>query len=179
MMKNIARRIREAGGVTLGGASLSRVTRPALAARGPRGFALLVAVIISSVALAIGATLASIAYKQVLLASSAQDSTSSFYAADAGLECALYWDQQYDAFDYTKPSSSITCGGTSAAISFVSKTAATSTVSFHWPINAAGPCVDVTVAKNVSGRAAIYSVGHNTCDLADPRLIERGLDAEY
>ncbi len=147
--------------------------------RAPRGFALLIAVIISSVALAIGAALAAIAYKQILLSSTATDSEYAFYAADSGIECALYWDQQSDAFDYAAPFATITCGGSALTLTQVSKTAATSTMSFHWVQESGAHCADVTVAKNTNGNAAFYSVGHNTCDTSNPRLTERGMEAYY
>lgn len=56
---------------------------------------MLIAVIFMSVMLAFGVVLGSIAYKQEVLASSAIDSQYAFYAGDAGLECALFEDQQY------------------------------------------------------------------------------------
>ena len=58
-----------------------------------RGFALLIAVIFMSVMLALGLALGSLGYKQEVLASSAVESQYAFYAADAGLECALNADQ--------------------------------------------------------------------------------------
>jgi hypothetical protein len=78
-----------------------------------RGFTLLVAVVLSSVALAIGLSLLNISYKQVLLASAAKQSQNAFYAADSVLECALYFDQQLDAFNYitAAPAASIICNG--------------------------------------------------------------------
>ena len=69
-----------------------------------RGFTLLVAVILASVALSLGLILLDISYKQVVLASSARQSQSAFYNADSAMECALYWDQQFDSFAYTKSS---------------------------------------------------------------------------
>lgn len=59
-------------------------------AQNTRGFALLVSVIFMSVMLGIGLALASLGYKQLLLASTALESQRAFYAADAGIECALF-----------------------------------------------------------------------------------------
>jgi len=64
------------------------------------GFALLIAVIFMSVMLAIGLTLGSIGYKQAVLAQNALESQYAFYAADGGLECALYAAQQQALFSY-------------------------------------------------------------------------------
>ena len=56
------------------------------------GYTLLFAVLVSSVVLAIGISILNISKKEFLLASSARESTSAFYAADTGLECAMYWN---------------------------------------------------------------------------------------
>lgn len=53
------------------------------------GFALLVAVVFSSVLLALGLALGSLAYKQQILASNGTRSQYAFYAAEAAFECAL------------------------------------------------------------------------------------------
>jgi len=57
-----------------------------------KGFALLFAVLVSTLVLAIGASVISIALKQIVLASSSRDSQFAFYAANTGIECAIYWD---------------------------------------------------------------------------------------
>ena len=59
-----------------------------------RGFALLVAVVFMSVMLSFGLALGSLSYKQQVLAGASVQSQYAFYAADAGLECALYEDQK-------------------------------------------------------------------------------------
>ena len=69
----------------------------------PRGFALLIAILIATVAVTLGVSLLDISYKQVILTSTAKQSRVSFYAADSALECALYYDQQVNAFSYTNP----------------------------------------------------------------------------
>ena len=58
-----------------------------------RGFALLVAIVLSSVAAVITFALASLAYKNLILASDATQSQFAFYAADSALECALLGDK--------------------------------------------------------------------------------------
>ena len=64
------------------------------------GFALLIAVIFMSVMLSLGLALSALGYKQQVLASAAIASQYAFYAADAGMECALYADQKQNLFDY-------------------------------------------------------------------------------
>jgi len=57
-----------------------------------RGFTLLFAVLVSTLVLSVGASIISIALKQVILSGSARDSQFAFYASNTGIECALYWD---------------------------------------------------------------------------------------
>jgi hypothetical protein len=61
-----------------------------------KGFALLIALLITSVVLSVGVVLANITYKQALLSSTSNESLKAFYAADAAMECALYWDIHYN-----------------------------------------------------------------------------------
>lgn len=60
--------------------------------RSQGGFALLIAVLVSSVILAVGMSIATITMKQYMFAGLGRESEIAFYAADAGMECALYWD---------------------------------------------------------------------------------------
>jgi hypothetical protein len=57
-----------------------------------RGFTLLFAVIVSVLVLSVGASMINIAVKQVILSGSGRESQYAFYAANTGIECALYWD---------------------------------------------------------------------------------------
>src|SRR3990167_7483874 len=63
-----------------------------------RGFTLLLAAIVSSIVLAVGAAIFGIAQKQVLLSAIGRDSQFAFYAADTAAECALYWDFRCNYF---------------------------------------------------------------------------------
>lgn len=57
-----------------------------------KGFVLAFSLLISSIVLALAFGIFNILLKQIVLTSSARDSQIAFYAADAGAECALYWD---------------------------------------------------------------------------------------
>lgn len=57
-----------------------------------KGFALLFSVLVSVLVLAIGASMITIALKQIILSGSGRESQFAFYAANTGVECALYWD---------------------------------------------------------------------------------------
>lgn len=57
-----------------------------------RGFVLLYAVMTSTIILAVGVSIISIALKQLSISTLSRESQYAFYAANTGAECALYWD---------------------------------------------------------------------------------------
>ena len=62
------------------------------------GFALLFAVLASSLLISIGISIFNISLKELQIATSEQASQSAYYAADSAEECALYWDIKQGAF---------------------------------------------------------------------------------
>lgn len=64
-----------------------------------KGFTLLFAVLVSIMVLAVGTSIINISLKQVILSSSGRESQFAFYAANTGMECALYWDLNGVAVD--------------------------------------------------------------------------------
>ncbi|MES2225693.1 MAG: hypothetical protein V4480_02690 [Patescibacteria group bacterium] len=153
------------------------------------GFALLIAIIFTSVVLALGASLLDVAYKQVLLSSSAKQSQYAFYNADSALECALYWDQTSNAFSYSAPApgGSIVCD--SQAVKAYSSTqdafAGLRTTVFGTSDTSDPTCTGsnisatVTVLKQTDGSTRIYADGYNTCNASSNTRIERGLKVHY
>jgi Tfp pilus assembly protein PilE len=146
-----------------------------------RGFTLLIAVILASVALAVGIALLDISYKQYILASSARQSQTAFYNADTALECALYYDQQQNSFAYAGAASSITCNGASIAVSSsdISGTQKQRTFTIQTPCSGGQSSGSVTVYKWSNGSTTIFASGFNTCDPNNLRRIERGLKVVY
>lgn len=146
-----------------------------------RGFALLIAVILSAVSLTLAVSLLDIAYKQVVLAGTAKQSQEAFYVSDTAMECALYYDQQLDAFNYTTPlaSGNITCHG--QAISGYSSTVASGrrTTSFAVTCPVSGTDSLIQVYKQSTASTTIYATGYSSCDANDPRRIERGFKVFY
>lgn len=57
-----------------------------------RGFTLLFAILVAVMVLAVGASIINISLKQVILSGSGRESQFAFYAANTGMECALFWD---------------------------------------------------------------------------------------
>jgi Tfp pilus assembly protein PilE len=157
----------------------------------PRGFTLLVALIFVSVILSVGLALTDIAYKQVILASTAQQSQYAFYNADSALECALEQDQQYDTFDYTNEpvannQGPFMCEGQAitfnASAPVVNSPTTTRTTTFNVACQSGGTLAQVSVLKSLIGSAyktTIYAGGFNDCNPSDPQRVERGLQSHY
>ncbi len=68
-----------------------------------RGIALFIAIIAISAILIIVLSIADISYKEQVLTYSGKDSKIAFYAADSGLECALYHDIKKGNFFFANP----------------------------------------------------------------------------
>lgn len=129
-----------------------------------QGAVLLIAVLVASVALAVGIGVYNRTYKELLFASFWKQTQVAFAAADAGLECAIYWDL-HPALNYT-------CFG-NATIAW--PTVFPATLSITTPL-----CVTIEITKNaVAPLITIKARGYNTCDTANPRRVERGLRIDY
>lgn len=142
-----------------------------------KGFTLLYATLISSLLLAIGLAIFNITIKELILSSSARESQFAFYAADSGIECALYWDIKRGPISTTTPTP-ISCNGTDMTVGGVGY-GVPSVFSFDF-LPDESYCVDVTVIKNETHpRTVLKSRGYNTCDTTNPRRIERAIEATY
>lgn len=62
------------------------------------GFTLLISIVVTSMLLLVSFVVSNLALKQLVLSYSGQESEHAFYNADSGIECALYWDVNGDAF---------------------------------------------------------------------------------
>ncbi len=163
-----------------------------------RGFTLLLASLIASLLLSVGLSMFTIAQKEIILSSLGRDSQYAFYAADAGAECALYWDFK-NAFATTVATHGATCNSqiigeyrppTSTTLEDlvlggVDYTAGAVVTEFYFEQN--NKCINVSVTKRSSGGTATeinsrgYSVG---CDVnGDPlinsRTLERAVRMRY
>lgn len=151
-------------------------TRPRGGAR--RGFTTLFAVITASLLLAIGIAIFNITYKELLLSSTARESQFAIYAADSGVECALYWDLKQNAFATGTSPRALSCASQNIPYNTYPSLPATTTFSFPFP--AEGYCVEVEIGKYANpSRTLLLSRGYNTCDANNPRRVERALRAFY
>lgn len=150
-----------------------------------RGFTLLIAVILSTVALTVGLSLLDVSYKQIILAGGAKQSGYAFYNADTAMECALYYDQKLNAFDRIAPlpAASISCGGSPISSYLRNVSGATTTTTFQ----AANALSSTTVVKTDGTSTCagtgifncFYTSGFNNSAANDTRRVERGLKASY
>ena len=63
--------------------------------RNSRGFVLLFSILLASIVLSMSLGAFNIALKDLLLSATGRESQFAFYAADAGAECAVYWDVRH------------------------------------------------------------------------------------
>jgi len=78
--------------------------KPIRRIKSEKGFTLLLAALVASIVLSVGAAIFAIAQKQLTLSAIGRDSQFAFYAADTAAECALYWDFRHSFFGTTPPS---------------------------------------------------------------------------
>lgn len=157
-----------------------------------RGFTVYLAVLVSSLSLAIGLAIYDLVSREVSLSQVARESQYAIYAADTGIECALFWDFHYTDADGSvfatstedSPGSGALCSGqafnvvpdASASASRATTTFTVNTTS----AGASGPCVTVAVGKHPTVPLTIVEArGYNTCNTGSPLRVERQLQATY
>lgn len=148
-----------------------------------KGFTLLYAVLISSIALTIGLGAFSLVYGELVLAGSARDAMIALYAADAGIECAAYWDynfMQAAVFDNDGTPDRIYCFGDTSGKLVGGGSTPEYTSAFSYTLtNGASVAVSVFKDQSFDGDATddftrTLSKGRNTAALG-PRTAERVL----
>ncbi|MEX0935035.1 MAG: hypothetical protein WDZ70_01785 [Candidatus Paceibacterota bacterium] len=148
--------------------------------RNNKGFTALTAAIIASVVLSLGIAILNITTKEIRLSSFSRNSTSAFYTAGSGIECALYWDKEesFATSSQSNPDNSIECFGASTSPSVVSSDGSSATTEFEIENTTTDTCVLVQVEKDTEG-TTIESRGYSTCDEESERRLERGLRVNY
>lgn len=143
-----------------------------------QGFTLLIAIVITATLLLVSTGIVSVAVKEAFLSASARESQHAFYAADTGIECAIYWDVRgidgVSAFSTTTSGQTINCVGKAVT---PTETGNDSTFTFDFtPDNPY--CASVKVAKS-GNLTIIESRGYNTCDPLNRRRVERAVRVGY
>jgi hypothetical protein len=149
-----------------------------------KGFVLLFAVTLAAIFLSIALGIASVALKEVNFSTSAKNSNDAFFAADTGVECALYYDK-LGAFVTGNVSQIINCNSSNVSVNESSSSLP------YWNFNISGldsggqGCTKVTVDKTVSNTTTITASGYNqgggsagSCS-PGPNNVERVLSSFY
>lgn len=138
------------------------------------GFAVLFTVLISAIILAIAIGISSISYQEVALSSLAREGAVSFYAADTGAECALYWDIDQDLYNTGAQG---TCDLYENPVIF--------DAPFYLQLNDNKHCAKVTIFKDDPTMTKIESLGYNVscatvqAGTGGPRMVERAIRVTY
>jgi hypothetical protein len=152
-----------------------------------RGFTLIISVLISSILLSIGLAIFSISIKEATLSSVTKNSQTSFYAADAGIECIEYWEyppRLVTPFSAPVSTGDFQCNGVDVVVTGAgSECGAIPNVCNHnLVLYFEGPsdeCAEMYVRKDstdpLNPITIIESRGYNTCDEDDPRRTERAI----
>lgn len=134
-----------------------------------RGAVLLIAILVSSVALSVGLGVYNRTYRELLFSSFWKQTQIAFAAADSGLECAMYWIQNPGV---------VTCFGSP----ILGWDPVLQTGGFTVDIvSGVGPCVIVATAWDAGLSATTTTArGYNvSCSSVtagtNPRIVERGL----
>lgn len=132
-----------------------------------KGAVLLIAILVSSVALAVGFGVYNRTYKELLFASYWKQTQVAFSSADAGLECALY----YELHPTITP---VMCFNTEILSTTWTPGEATALGGFNLDVPSAG-CVNIRIAWNGTATTTVARGYNDACGSTNPRRVERGL----
>ena len=162
--------------------------------KGNGGYTLLFAVLVSSLVLAIGISILNISKKEFLLTTSSRDSASALYAADGGIECAVYGEMNGAFTTDVDNTSKLGCAEPNVKTNFQSISLNDPEGSFVFYIKLGldcNSCAVVTVTKAIVDGAlteTIDSKGYNigwtdnnggSCTVGSPKRVERALRLTY
>ena len=155
-----------------------------------RGFALLMSVIIAGIILTISVSVVNNALKEVILAATARQSLISFYWADSGTECFLYWENIRGRWDATEQKSldsafedgsmfnNIECNDLTIP---VEKDELRGAYYFWMQDDIKDECsyVDKLLPIEDGATTTVQSWGFNSCDPSNTRRVDRALEIKY
>lgn len=129
------------------------------------------AVFISALALSLGLGIFTIIFGELGISGTSKESLEALYAADSGIECALFWDIKQQAFS-TSTSNNISCAGNLFSVGGSSLSIFDLNLSNN-------SCAHVRLQKTGS-ETIITSLGENiACGLTGARTVQRGLEVKY
>lgn len=164
------------------------------------GFTIFYAVVVVAVMTSLGSVLTNLLIRESNLTASARESNEAFYAADVGMECGMYWDQQENKFprDGSGAGETVQCAGFATSTNYCKEDSAGCPYDdsdegdsgdggrvYYFTLDSsdgAEVCADVSVEKATSSSSGnqitrIRSVGRDTCR-AETR-VERALETTY
>lgn len=148
------------------------------------GYAILFSVVVVGIISMITIGLSNAAYKQMILSSVARDSTTAFYQADIGAECALYADNEYNM----TPGVNVTCAGDPGIpLSFNSTLVSPGKTSYDLILpqnnnDSNKKCFRINVEKTESEiliSTKVQALGYNICNKSNLRTVERAIEVNY
>jgi hypothetical protein len=151
-----------------------------------QGFVALFTVLIASIVLAMALGIADISLKQIVLSGSASDASKSFYAADSGIECALYNDLRAvpSPFGQLGLGGSISCAEGSSELNppgAIPNPPGVTDFYIDFTGVSGDSCAYVVVDKtDLSGLTNVTSRGTNVaCGVVSSRKVERAIQITY
>ncbi|MCK5285766.1 MAG: pilus assembly PilX N-terminal domain-containing protein [Candidatus Pacebacteria bacterium] len=145
-----------------------------------RAFVSMIALMLANIFLIIGLSIFNIALRELTLSSGAKESLFAFYAADGGMECALYWDIQQNAFSTSTSPTHVNCSGQDAEVVFTTDDCGgdcrKNTFDLSFP---SGSHAYIELTKESDGDTVIVSAGQNTIDPNNSRRVERAWRVRY
>lgn len=147
-----------------------------------KGFTLLLSLLVISIILSVGFGVFDIMTKELKLSGIGRESQISFYAADAGIECAYFWDIKHPELTdsaFLEDPAKISCAGIKNEI----KKDDDGFYVFEFDMGEAGSgnqkCAKVSVKKEVVGTKTITTIeskGYNYhCDSDSSHKVERAI----
>jgi hypothetical protein len=176
------------------------------ASKSGNGFAMLFAVLLSSVLISIGLSIFNISIKELSIATAEKDSIQAYYSADSARECFIFWDIVRGAFpacldnNCSNPGdvstgvvgdqtvNGVSCASTSIPMKFTYDDSNkafdySSTTFFKFPGWPVAPDSGITASKTfINGSPTVIQTiisanGHNTGIIG--RRVERGMSFTY
>jgi len=146
-----------------------------------KAFVSMIALLLANIFLVIGMSIFNIALREVILSSGARESIFAFYAADGGMECALYWDIKAGVFSNSTSPVSIDCSGQTAIVTAYTDCGVDcrrNTFNLNYSNDS---CVQVELFKypEPEEETIIKSFGQNTCNPLRKDRVERAWKVSY
>jgi hypothetical protein len=141
-----------------------------------------------------------ITLKQYIFSGIGRESEIAFYAADAGMECALYFDTSTagGTFDLSAPGGNFSCMGITRTAPAGGTSGTAKAFEFEWNTSGQTVCTKIAITKYFDATSPINMGSWGTCDagatctqtesrgynrgcaeLNSPRVVERALRANY